>query len=132
MPGHRTCYFYSLQGLEEILPSSKPGFLFLSSHQNFIENAFKRQTSTSKTGTPDSTGGIDSLLGQQMPVPYSDSFDSQELRDSLDFRSGNWRLYLPPRSIMQRRISTWEADIQQPASFELLATCIFLLFFSQS
>lgn len=86
MPGHRTCCFYSFQGLEELLSSSKPGFLLLSSHQNSIDNAFKRQTPTSKTGTPVSTRGIDSLQGQQMPVPCSYSLDAQEMRDNLDFR----------------------------------------------
>lgn len=42
-----------------------------------------------KTGNPVSISGIDSLQGQQMPVPCSDSFDAQEMRDNLDFRNGN-------------------------------------------
>lgn len=87
--GHRTCYFYSFQALEELLSSSKPGFLLLGSNQNSVDNAFKRQTPTSKTGTPVSISGIYSLWGQQMPVPCSYSFDAQEMRDNLDFRSGN-------------------------------------------
>lgn len=83
MPGHRTCYFYSFQGLEELLSPSKPGFLWLSSQQNSIANAFKSQTPTSKTVTPVSINGIDSLQGQQMPFPCSYSFDAQEMRNNL-------------------------------------------------
>lgn len=82
---HRTCYFYSFQCLEELLSSSKPGFLLLISHQNSTDNAFKRQTPTSKIGTPVSISGIDSLQGQQIPVPSCYSFDAQKMREKSGF-----------------------------------------------